>query len=350
MAAEDGRQSMRVAELVELGRVAVRTAPVPVPGPGEARMRVRAVGLCGTDVKAFRRGHPYFRPPCVLGHEAAGTIDAVGDGVRSVRVGERVVSAPYVECGSCDVCRRGAGELCEHKAFTAGALQDYLILPARILATATLTVPDSVSDDLATLAEPLACARNGVERAGVLAGDRVLIVGGGPMGALLGVLSATITSHVLVSEPNASRRGHLAKLGLASVDPAGAALAPALTERFGGPEADRVLVAVGDRVVAEEAVAWTARGGTALLFGGLPKGEPFCLDSFAIHYREVTVAGSFGFQVRHFREAVAWIAAHSDALAPIVTTAVSLDDAATAFGSAADPDGLKTVIRLHDSH
>ena len=168
------------------------------------------------------------------------------------------------------------------------------------------------------------------------------------MGALLGVLALTLTPHVLVSEPNAARRIHLEKLGLSAADPSAGALEGVLSNRFGAPEADRVLIAVGDRKVAEEAIGWTASGGTALLFGGLPKGEAVSIDSFALHYREVTIAGSFGFQTRHFREAVAWMASHPTALAPVVTTSVSFDEAAGAFGRAADPDGLKTVIRFHE--
>jgi L-iditol 2-dehydrogenase len=337
---------MKVIELVELGRVETRTAPVPLPGPGEARLRVRAVGLCGTDVKAFRRGHPFFQPPCVLGHEVVGVIDAVGNGVKSPSPGERVVCAPYAECGGCATCRRGVGELCEHKAFVAGALQEYLILPPEILARGTFRIGPATPDDVGTLAEPLACAMNGIERAGVRQGDRVLIVGGGPMGALLAVVARTLTPHVLVSEVSSARSAHLRRLGLAVVDPAQTPLGESLAAAFGAPEADRVLVAVGDRAVAEEAIRSTAAGGTALLFGGLPRTDQLAVDAFAIHYREVTVAGSFGFQIRHFRSAVLWMEQNPGALDAIVTTSVPFSEAARAFEQAERPDGLKTVIRF----
>jgi L-iditol 2-dehydrogenase len=342
------RGEMRVAELVELGRIEVRRAPIPAPGPGAARLRVSAVGLCGTDVKAFRRGHPYFKPPCVLGHEVVGVIDAVGEGVRVPTVGDRVVCAPYAECGGCAACLRGVGELCEHKAFVAGALQDYIILPAEILAHGTFPIASGISDEVATLAEPLACAMNGIERAGVHPGDRVLVVGGGPMGALLAVVARTLTPHVLVSEVSPARGAHLRRVGLTVANPSEVPLEQAMTTALGAPEADRVLIAVGDRAVAEDAVGRTASGGTALLFGGLPKGDRLSVDAFAIHYREVTIAGSFGFQIRHFRDAVAWMAQHPKALDGVVTRSVPFTDAARAFSQAADPDGLKTVIRFDE--
>ncbi len=342
------RGQMRVAVLVDLGRIEMRTAPIPVPGPDEARLRVRAVGLCGTDVKAYRRGHPYFRPPCVLGHEVVGVVDAVGDAVREPAVGERVVCAPYAECGGCPICRRGVGELCERKAFIAGALQEYLILSADILARGTFRIADTMSDAVATLAEPLACAMNGIERVGVREGDRVLVVGGGPMGVLLAIVARTLSPHVLVSEVNPARGVQLRHLGLAVVNPLETPLGDALSVAFGAPEADRVLIAVGDRGVAEDAIGRTAAGGTALLFGGLPKGERLSVDAFAIHYREVTLAGSFGFQTRHFRDALAWMARHPNALDGVVTASVPFADAARAFHQAADPDGLKTVIRFDE--
>jgi L-iditol 2-dehydrogenase len=343
------RNEMRIAELVELGRVALRTAPIPSPGPDEARLRVRAVGLCGTDVKAYRRGHPYFKPPCVLGHEVVGVVDAVGDDVRGLVMGERVVCAPYVECGGCPICLRGVGELCQHKAFVAGALQEYLIVPHDVIARGTFKIPGGMSDDVATLVEPLACAMNGIERACVRSGDRVLVVGGGPMGALLALVARTLSPYVLVSEVNPARSEHLRRLGLSVVNPSEAPLSEALSRAFSAPEADRVLIAVGDRGVAEDAIGLTAAGGTALLFGGLPKGERLALDAFAIHYREVGIVGSFGFQVRHFRSAVEWMEQHPGALDGVVTASVPFADAARAFAEAAQPDGLKTVIRFEEA-
>jgi len=137
-------------------------------------------------------------------------------------------------------------------------------------------------------------------------------------------------------------------LGLSVADPSVTLLDEAMAAVLGASEADRVLIAVGDRAVAEDAIGRAAAGGTALIFGGLRKGEPLFVDSFAIHYREVTIAGSFGFQIRHFRSAVAWMEQHLGALDGVVTTSVPFADAARAFAQAERPDGLKTVIRFHE--
>ena len=340
---------MQVAELVALGKIEVRTAPIPTVGEGELLLATRAVGLCATDVKAFRRGHPYFRPPCILGHELVGVVREVGAGVDAFTVGDRVVCAPYVECGGCPACRRGVGELCEHKAFVSGALQEYVLLPSEVVRQGTFLVPPEISDGVATLAEPLACAWNGIERAGVREGDTVLIVGGGPMGALLALLAKAITPHVLVSEISAPRTAQLRRLGLAVADPAEKPIEEALASAFGVPTAHRVLVAVGARDVAEASIARTAPGGTFLLFGGLPKGERLAVDAFAVHYLEVSIVGSFGFRLEHFRDAVAWMARHPHALDGVVTASVPFRDAAAAFARAGEPGALKTVIRFDDA-
>lgn len=341
---------MRVAELVELGRIEMRTVPIPAVGAGEILLATRAVGLCGTDVKAFRRGHPYFRPPCVLGHELVGVVHELGPDVSLFSVGDRVVCAPYVECGGCATCKQGRGELCEFKAFVSGALQEYVLVPADVVRRGTFRIPDGISDDVATLAEPLACAVNGIERAGVEQGDSVLVVGGGPMGALLALLTRTITPRVLVSEIAPPRAARLRSLGLAVAEPALTPLDVALVASFGAPNADRVLIAVGDREGAEAAIARTAPGGTALVFGGLAKGERLAVDAFAVHYLEVSVVGSFGFRLEHFRAAVAWMAEHPHALDGVVTASVSFRDAASAFARAGEPNALKTVIRFDESH
>ena len=117
--------SMRIAELTEIGKIEYRESPVPHAGSGELLIRTRAVGLGGTDLKAFLRGHPYFKPPCILGHEFSGTIAEVGEGVEQYSVGEAVIAAPYVECGQCKLCLRDLGELCKQKAFVPGALQEF---------------------------------------------------------------------------------------------------------------------------------------------------------------------------------------------------------------------------------
>ena len=226
---------MQIAELTEIGKIEYRQVPVPQAGPGELVIKTRAVGLCGTDLKAFLRGHPYFKPPCVLGHEFAGTIAEVGEGVEAFAIGEAVVAAPYVECGQCDLCLRDLGELCKHKAFVSGALQEYILVPREIVNAATVRLPAGVDFIAASLAEPLACAVNGIEKASIESRDSVLVVGGGPMGALLAQLARSITLRVAVSEIAPARISALRNLDLTVIDPSRKDTSQHLEDQFRAP-------------------------------------------------------------------------------------------------------------------
>ena len=335
---------MRIAELAEIGRIAYREAERPSPGPGELVLRVRAVGLCGTDLKAYLRGHPYFPPPCVLGHEFTGTVVGVGSEVEDFRIGEDVVAAPYVECGACERCLRGLGELCQNKAFVDGALQEFVRLPRDVVEKGTFRLPAGVDFVVGSLAEPLACVMNGIERAAVRPSDQVLVVGGGPMGVLLATVARSITPDVVVSEPAPARRDAVQAMQFQVVDPTNGPVPERLEKLLGSAAASKVLIAVGVRAVAEGAMAWTAPGGTALLFGGLPKAEAMTVDPFRVHYEEVSLIGSFGFRLDHFRAAVAWLATHAEEVAPVVTDTVPFDQVEAGFERARQSEGLKTVV------
>ena len=156
------------------GREDVRLEEIPVPGvgPGEVRVRIGAALTCGTDLKVFRRGYHarMIVPPAVFGHELAGTVDAVGEGVADWQVGERVVAANSAPCDACSFCEQRQPELCEDLLFLNGAYAEYVTVPARIVRRNLLRVPGSLALEAAALVEPLACAAHGVDETDVQAG------------------------------------------------------------------------------------------------------------------------------------------------------------------------------------
>lgn len=335
---------MKIAELVEIGKIGYRNVPTPHPGPGEVVVKTDAVGLCGTDVKAYFKGHPYFSPPCVLGHEFAGTIVEVGEGVERFEVGEAIVAAPYVECGECDLCRQDLGELCEKKVFITGALKEYILLPRGIVDQATFRLGGGVDFAVGSLAEPLACVHNGVEKGAVEEGDRVLVIGGGPMGVMLALLAETKGAKVLLSEISAPRIEAARQLGLTVVSPEEEDLTERMKSEWGKGEADRVLIAVGNRALVEAGFGLAAAGGRVLLFGGLPKGEEICIDAFAVHYREVSLVGSFGYNLRQFEAAVTWLKGYAQTVKRIITHTVPFSELERGFELAKEAKGLKIMI------
>lgn len=205
----------RMRGVVKTGRgpglVELRQVPTPAPGPGEVLIRVRAAAICGTDLHIFHDTHPYW-PPMILGHEFAGEVAAVGEGATGWAVGDRVVSETSTgSCGVCTLCRNGERQICASKRAPGigrdGAFADYLVMPAGLLHR----VPSGLSLEEAALAEPTAVSVHAVvERAGVRPGDRVVVLGPGPIGLLcLQVARAAGAGLVVVSGTARSARVRL---------------------------------------------------------------------------------------------------------------------------------------------
>src|ERR1700694_4816195 len=161
------------------GKEHLQVEPVAVPtiGSGDILVQVKVALTCGTDVKVFRRGYHarMIVPPAVFGHELAGDVVAVGEGVNAFRVGQRVVSANSAPCNVCFFCRRGLENLCEDLLFNNGAYAEYIRIPARIVERNTYALRSDVSSQDAALVEPLACVLRGLEETGIHAGDTLSI-------------------------------------------------------------------------------------------------------------------------------------------------------------------------------
>ncbi|MBX6378514.1 MAG: alcohol dehydrogenase catalytic domain-containing protein, partial [Clostridia bacterium] len=161
---------MRAVHLVQPGCLELRDVPTPTPGEGEIVVRVEAALTCGTDLKAFRRGHRYIPMPGPFGHEYAGTVVAVGEAVRRFRVGDAVAGVHSAPCFSCYWCRVGQENLCPHLTMTFGAYAEYLRLPAAVVAHNTFLRPANLPAEEAALVEPLACVLHGLAEAPVRPG------------------------------------------------------------------------------------------------------------------------------------------------------------------------------------
>ena len=183
--------TMRAARFHGPGDLRVETVPVPRPGPGELLVAVAAAATNGTDAKSLRRGHPVLLPdpPCGFGHEWAGTVAALGDGVSGFAVGDRVTGANSAPCGRCRPCLRGEPSRCtDLPPYLNGAYAEYLLLPARLVAANVVAVPDGMTLELAAIVQTVACCVHGAEIAGAGPGTTVAVLGLGPIG--LGLVAA----------------------------------------------------------------------------------------------------------------------------------------------------------------
>ena len=304
---------MTAAVLYGKEDVRIERIPVPPVGPGEVRVRIGAALTCGTDVKVFRRGYHarMIRPPAVFGHEFAGTIEAIGEGVEDWQIGQRVVAANSAPCGDCYYCRRAAPELCEDLLFLNGAYAEAVTVPARIVAKNLYLLPDALSFAEAALTEPLACVVRGMAAMPVGAGETVAVLGLGPIGLLFIRLCVLAGARVLAAGRRAERLALAAELGAAEVFDIAAVpdILPILRSRTEGERGpDKVIEAVGRPEAWEQAIALVRKAGTVSLFGGCPAETFVRLDTHRVHYDELTLVGAFHHTPDAFRQALALIA------------------------------------------
>lgn len=264
---------MRAAVLHDVGELRVEERPIPQPGPGEVLIRVAVCGVCGSDATEFGRGLVLAQPPVTLGHEFAGVVEALGDGVTAPPVGATVVSGAGISCGECKPCRQGRTNLCRSYSTIGfhhdGGLAGYVVSPASI----TLDVTDTgLSLDTLGLTQPMAIAVHAVRRSGLAAGQDAVIVGVGGIGAFITVAAAATGARVLVVDLNDDRLELATRLGASETLKAGTdPLAQRLDEL--GMDVD-VFFEVSGSGPGLKSVLEAARPGATIVPVGIQRGEP----------------------------------------------------------------------------
>jgi len=268
--------------------------PVPDPQPGEMRIRPLAVGICGTDAHIFHGEFP-ANTPTVLGHEIAGTVDAVGVGVKGFREGDFVTVQPNTYCGSCRYCRLGREHLCPNLRAYGVHMDGGFAQAMGVMAKAVYHVPNALDARVACLAEPLACCIHGMDLLAMRSGTSVLVIGAGLIGLMLTRLARLSGAGLIVaSEPNALRRANALAFGAdRAFDPNEPATRQALDNAADGLGFDAVIDAVGAPTTFEQALSLAARGGTVLAFGVAPIEATAKVRPYDIYQRELKVVGSF---------------------------------------------------------
>lgn len=332
-------------------------AEPPDPGTGEVVVRVVTCGICGTDLHEYTAGpivtpvepHPLTgaQNPQILGHEFAGDVVAVGPGVTRVSEGDRVAIMPLAYCGRCAYCRRGLQHLCATMACVGlshawggmaelATVAEYQIVP----------LPDGVTYRQGALIEPTAVAAYGAERADVGPGDRVLVTGAGPIGALAALCARSAgASTVYVSEPSPARRARAEALGVATVlDPTAVDVPAYLRDQSDGLGVDVAIECSGHPNGFATAIHSLRRRGT-LAQTGLFVGEA-SVEPMLWALNDLTIVGTWCYWVYDFDRIAAQIAAGDLPVERVVTSNVSLDDAPDAFDRLAsgEADEIKVLI------
>jgi L-iditol 2-dehydrogenase len=328
----------RAAVLHAIGDVRIEDRPVPEPGPREVLVEIAAVGVCGSDVHYYehgRIGDHVVRAPLVLGHESAGRIVALGERATRHAVGDRVTLEPGVPCGRCRECRAGRYNLCPDVAFFAtppidGAFANYVAIHEDF----AFALPDSLSDEEGALMEPLSVGIWACRKAGVSAGDRVLVTGAGPIGLLaLQVARAFGATEVTVSDLNEHRLALARRTGATRVVAPGGELG----------EVDALIECSGHPAALADGIAALRPAGTAVLVGMGP-GATAELPVALIQNREIWVTGTFRY-ANTYPTAIALAASGRVDLKAIVTGRFGLDDTEAALRAGReDPASVKPIV------
>jgi L-iditol 2-dehydrogenase len=334
--------------------VRIETVPVPEIGRGEILVRVHTCGICGTDLKKIALGS--HSAPRIFGHETAGVVAAVGPGVQSFGLGDRVVVFHHIPCGECFYCRCKTFAQCETykrvgctAGFEAsgGGFAEYVRVMDWIVAKGTVRIPAGVSFEQASFVEPVNTCIKGIERLAVTAGETVLVIGQGPIGIILSRLAQRAGAKVVTSDLYPQRLTIGASFGLQiQIDASRMDTVKSAREMTEGRGADAAILAVGGNALIQTAMNAVRPGGRVLLFAQTARGEA-TIDPAAVCVDEKTLLGSYSASVELQEESVRFVMDREMDLEKLISHRFPLSQSVEAFALAANPrpDSMKIVIQ-----
>lgn len=339
----------------------VEELPTPRPSRNEVAVSVVATGICGSDLHGFTGENGRRFPGQVMGHETVGRVAALGDGVgpsgpsgasnasgeEGLAEGRLVTVNPVISCGLCESCRADAQQRCPSRRVIGvdPALRSAFAETMTVPAANAVVLPETMPVEYGALIEPLAVGHHAAVRGACVPGDRVLVIGGGPIGqaAALGALRLG-AERVAVSEPHPGRRALLSRLGLAAVDPAAGELGGAVRELLGGPPT-LALDAVGTAGTLADALDVTELGARIVL-AGMHEPRP-AIPAYAVTTAERSLIGSFCYSESEFRKTARWVAGTEFDLSVLIEGRVGLDAAPGSFTALASGEDQASKVLVH---
>ena len=318
---------------------------------GEILVKVGAALTCGTDVKTFRRGHPVLikNIPTGFGHEFAGTVEKISEGVTNVKVGDRVVCANSAPCGECFYCKRGEYNLCENLDLLNGAYAEYIVVPERIVKKNTIILPDSLPFHKAAFAEPLANVVHGVERTDIKPGDTVGVIGIGPIGLMFARLAKLKGARVIAAGRNpiklklAEEFSHADEVVDLKKYPNPEKIFKSFTEE--GRGLDVAVECVGLPEMWERVFSCVRPGGTVHFFGGCKSGSTVTFDTTKMHYGDIKLMSVFHHTPKYFRQALDYIASGEVEVEKLITAELPLEKVEWAMEQHIAGNAIKFLIK-----
>jgi threonine dehydrogenase-like Zn-dependent dehydrogenase len=322
---------MRALVLRDFYDIAVEERPDPVAGPGQVVVEVIATGICGSDFHGYSGENGRRHPGQIMGHETVGRIRELGTEVAELMVGQLVTVNPVMSCGACPACLSGQEHWCSRRVVLGvapeipAAFADRVVVPAANI----VPLPEEMPEELGALVEPMAVGYHAIRRGQPKPDDRVLVIGGGPIGqaCLLAARRLGVRAMAL-SDVSPSRRDLCARLGAEVVDPTAGNLPEAVADRLGGP-ATLVVDAVGVNQTVADAMAASSQGSRIVLVGmGSPRLE---LAAYALSTEERALIGSFTYTAAEFTQTAEWVGTVPGGIGELIDGRVGWEGAPQSF-------------------
>ena len=322
---------MRALVLRDFYDIAVEERPDPVPGSGQVVVEVIATGICGSDFHGYSGENGRRHPGQVMGHETVGRIYELGPDAEALSVGQLVTVNPVMSCGECWACQSGQEQWCSRRVVLGvapeipAAFADRVAVPAANI----VPLPEDMPEELGALVEPMAVGYHAVGRGQPRPEDRVLVIGGGPVGQACLLAARRLGVQALaLSDVSPSRRDLCARLGAEVVDPSAGDLPEAVADRLGGP-ATLVVDAVGLSPTVADAMAASGLGSRIVLVGmGSPRLE---LSAYALSTEERALIGSFTYSAAEFADTAEWVGTVPDGIDALIDGRVGWEGASQSF-------------------
>jgi len=331
--------------LIRPGKIELLKTKIPKASEGELLVKIKTALTCGTDLKAFSRGHHVIPMPGVFGHEFSGIVADAGKGVRKFKKGDEIMAVHSAPCLKCRYCKKGLCNLCENIMDTKvlGAFAEYILLPPHIVKQNVFHKPGNLTFKEAAFLEPLSCVVHGMQELKIKEREKALIIGAGPIGLLHLLLLKNKGADVIITGLEKKRLALAKKLG-ASVAVTPDNLANAINKFTAGLGVDYVFECTGQPDIWQSSVNYVRRGGTVILFGGCKSGTTVTYDTGRLHYDEITLKGVFHFTPDDVRQAYTLLKSRKIKVSKLITGEYPLKDTEKAFLKLTKGKGIKYAI------
>ena len=346
---------MKAAVLQEVGKIVIKNIPTPKCDSRSILLKVKSCAICGTDVRIFLNGQKNVQLPFTTGHEIAGVVDKIGNDVKNnligIKEGDRVVVFPAIPCGECEFCQSGRFNLCSNKQSIGynipGGFAEYVLIPGYAIRN-LIKIPKKNSFDEASITEPVACCINGQKFLDISLGDTIVIIGAGP----IGYIHAQLAEHcgatkVILVDILESKLDLIRNIDphFVFIDSSKENLVKRILKETDGRGAEKVVVACSSGKAQREALEIASKGGKVLFFAGLPEGvSTIKLDTNLIHYKELSVFGSFASTLEQSKVALNLIAHGLIKAKTVISDTFPLSQIIDGINIVKKGKGLKVII------